>query len=143
MLLRRIPSTTEALHMKYMKTEDAKYYLMSEYFYAEDAVESLKAFADEIGINIIDYSIDWSNSSHSYVRWEGTPSTQFIKEDLTGYCMDFELTRTFNKTRDVDECINEWLHACWADYAGQFDDDYVKEHCEANGYEFTETGDLI
>lgn len=123
--------------------ENAKRQLLSEYFWADAALESLKAFAREIGIEITNYSVDWDCVSRSSVFWRGKPTTRFIKEDLTGYCMDYELTKTFNKTHDVDDAIGEWLSACCKDYEYQFTDAYAADHFEANGYEFDEHGNLI
>lgn len=123
--------------------DNAKQKLLSEYFWADDAIESLKAFAHEIGVTIRDYSIDWGCAGRSSVRWQGTPTTRFIKEDLTGYCMDYELTRTFNKTHDVDEAIEEWLSACCKDYEHQFTDEYAADYFESNGYEFDENGNML
>jgi hypothetical protein len=124
--------------------ENVKTILMSEYFWANEAIESLRAFASEIDISLSDYEIDWSNScSRSYVKWIGTPHSRFIKQDLTGVFSDHGLTSTWNKTRDVDECINAWLKDCWADYEHQQSEEYVLEHCNANHYEFTEEGKLV
>ena len=126
--------------------ENVKIDLMSEYFWGDDAISSLKAFADEIGIKIIDYSIDWSCSAISFVKWEWSldeHKNDLLVEDLTGYCMDFELIDEWNETKDVDDSINRLLYSCERDYEYQFTDEYVSEHCEANGYEFTKNGKLI
>lgn len=123
--------------------DNVKYNLCTEYALMSEAIESLEAFADEIGITITNYSIDAGCSSHSYIRWRGTPHSRFIPQDLTGYYMDYSLTKTWNKTRDVDECFEELLSDIEKDYEYQFEDEYVIEMCEANGYEFDEQGNLI
>lgn len=123
--------------------QNARDQLVSEYLWQHEAINSLKAFADEIGITIENYTIYWWYPSKSYIGWIGTPSTKYIKEDLTGYCMDYPLTKTFNKTKDVDEAINAWLEDCCNDFDHQQTDEYMIEHCEANGYEFDEQGNLI
>lgn len=123
--------------------DNAKYNLCTEYVLMDDAIESLRAFAYEIGITITDYSIDAGCSGHSHIRWEGTPHSRFIKEELTGYCMDYSLTKTWNKTRDIDECFRKLVSDIQKDYEYQWEDEYVIEMCEANGYEFDEQGDLI
>ncbi len=123
--------------------DNVKYTLCTEYVWMHDAIESLKAFANEIGITITNYSIDAGCSAHSYIRWEGTPHSRFIKEELTDYCMDYPLTKTWNKTRDIDECFGELLSDIQNDYEYQFEDEYVIEMCEANEYEFDEQGSLI
>ena len=123
--------------------DNVKDNLCTEYVWMNEAIESLKAFADEIGVTITNYSIDAGCSAHSYIRWQGTPHSKFIPQSLTGYCMDYSLTKTWNKTRDVDECFEELLSDIQKDYEYQFEDEYVIEMCEANGYEFDEQGNLI
>jgi hypothetical protein len=124
--------------------ENVKYnYMCTEYVWMSEAIKSLEAFANEIGITITDYSIDAGSSARSYIRWNGTPHSRFIPQDLTGYSMDFSLTKTWNNTRDVDECFEELLSDIQTDYEYQFEDEWVIEMCEANEYEFDEKGNLI
>ena len=123
--------------------DNVKYTLCTEYTWMSEAIESLKAFANEIGITITNYSIDAGCSASSYIRWEGTPHSRFIKESLTGYCMDYSLTKTWNNTRDIDECFRELLSDIQKDYEYQWEDEYVIEMCEANEYEFDDQGNLI
>ena len=126
--------------------ENAKIELVSEYFWADDAIASLYAFADEIGVKIIDYRIDWSCSAISHVKWEwyvDEHKNDLSVEELTGYCMDYPLIDEWNKTKDVDDAIGSWLYNCESDYEYQQSDEYMSEHCEANEYEFTKEGTLI
>jgi hypothetical protein len=123
--------------------ENVKYTLCAEYTWGDDAIKSLESFANEIGITITNYSIDAGCSASSYILWEGTPHSRFIKEGLTGYCMDYSLTKTWNNTRDIDECFRELLSDIQKDYEYQWEDEYVIEMCEANEYEFDEQGNLI
>lgn len=126
--------------------ENAKIELVSEYFWSDDAIASLYAFADEIGIKIIDYRIDWSCAAISYVKWEwiiDEHKNDLSVEELTGYCMDYPLIDEWNKTKDVDGAIDAWVNDCQKDYEYQQSDEYIIEHCEANEYEFTKEGKLI
>ena len=125
--------------------ENVKHTLCTEYLWGDDAIETLKRFADEIGIKIIDYSIDWANANRSYVKWEKTYyyHTMFIKEDLYGTWLDYPLTKTWNKTKSVRQCISEFLSEIEKDYWNQFEEEYILDMCEANDYEFTEQGELI
>ena len=123
--------------------DNVKYTLCAEYVWMHDAIKSLRAFAYEIGIVITDYSIDAGCSAGSYILWEGTPHSRFIPQDLTGYCMDYSLTKTWNNTRDIDECFEELLSDIQKDYEYQWEDEYVIEMCEENEYEFDEQGNLI
>ena len=122
---------------------NVKYNLCTEYVWMSEAIKSLESFANEIGITITDYSIDAECCAHSFIHWEGTPHSRFIPQDLTGYVMDYSLTKTWNNTRDVEECFEELLSDIQKDYDGQWEDEYVIEMCEANEYEFDEQGNLI
>lgn len=117
--------------------------LSYEYFWANDALASLKAFADEIGIHITDYSIDWGCSGRSYIKYSGNHNGRFIKKDLTGYCMDYPLINEWNKTRDIDSAISSWLNDCEQDYLYQSSDEYVIDYIHSNQYEFTEDGEIV
>jgi hypothetical protein len=126
--------------------ENAKIELVSEYFWSDDAIASLYAFAEEIGIKITDYSIDWDNYANSIIDWEWIVDEHkdiIDKDDLTGYFMDFYLIETWNRNKDVDDAIYSWLYNCHQDYVFQFTDEYMIDHCEANEYEFTKEGTLI
>mgnify|MGYP003129144321 CR=1 FL=1 len=123
--------------------ENVKYTLCTEYEWMSEAIQSFESFANEIGITITGYGIDAGCSSRSYIRWRGTPHSRFIKEDLTGYFMDHTLTKTWNNTRDVDECFEKLLSYIQKDYKSQWDDEYIIEMCETNKYEFDEQGNLI
>lgn len=126
--------------------ENAKIELVSEYFWDWEALESLYAFANEIGIKITDYRIDWSCRGVSSVKWEWI-TEEHTKEitcfDLTGYCMDFPLIDEWNKTKNVFDAIDNWLSECQNDYEHQQTDEFMLEHCWANKYEFTKEGKLI
>jgi len=117
--------------------------VFSEYHWMDEAINTLNAFADAVGIRVIDYSIDCGCSARSYVKWEGKPSGRFISTDLSGYCMDYGITTEWNKSRDVDAAISTLLNEIERDYEHQMSDEYLSEHCECNEYEFTEDGSLI
>jgi hypothetical protein len=126
--------------------EKAKIELVSEYFWSDDAIASLYAFADEIGIKITDYSIDFSGYSHNSISWEwiiDEHKNDLSVEELTGYCADYPLIDEWNKTKDVDGAIDAWVNDCQKDYEYQQSDEYMFEHCESNEYEFTKEGKLI
>lgn len=125
------------------KAKDNVRSMFSEYNWFDEAMNTLNAFADAVGIKIIDYSIDCGCSAHSYVKWEGKPSGRFISTDLTGYFTDNRITTEWNKSRDVDAAISTLLNEIERDYEHQMSDEYLSEHCECNEYEFTEDGSLI
>jgi hypothetical protein len=127
--------------------ENVKIDLMSEYFYEAEAIDSLYAFAREIGVDIINYSIDWANVWNCDIKWRWSNldiyKNDLTTDSLTGYCMDIPLIDEWNRTKDVDDSIDKWIRECNEDYEHQFSDEYVSEHCEANEYEFTKDGKLV
>lgn len=125
------------------RAKDNVRYDFSDYHWMYEAIDTLNAFADAVGIRVIDYSIDCGCSARSYVKWEGEPSGRFISTDLTGYCMDYEITTEWNKSRDVDAAISTLLNEIERDYEHQMSDEYLSEHCKCNEYEFEEDGSLI
>jgi hypothetical protein len=72
---------------------------------------------------------------------------------LTGYCLDesiLEPLRNFVNKPDssnfeelLNDCFNSWVQACNADYEYYYSEESFSEHCEANEYEFDESGNLI
>ena len=126
--------------------ENAKIELVSEYFWSDEAMNSLYAFADEIGVKITDYSIDWCSYGCTNIEWDWIDkihTNDITVDDLTGYCMDFPLVEVWNDTKDVARAIGAWVNDCQKDYEYQQTDEYMIEHCEANEYEFTKEGKLI
>jgi hypothetical protein len=89
-----------------------------------------------------------SYKKRSRVIWQET-SCPFI-----GYCMDEDILqpmREFIASPDknttfedlISECMNAWIKSAENDCEGQESEEYLEEHCEANGYEFTENGKIF
>jgi hypothetical protein len=121
--------------------------LVEEYFWAEDCIGSLLAWAKEIGLEITDYSIDWGNLSRCTIKYNDK-YVDFdynfdLNKSLTGYCMDDTLMNPWNETKDIDECIDAFLKACNSDFEYQSTEDYASFFFEANDYEFTEDGKVF
>lgn len=121
--------------------------LVNYYFWGDDAIQSLIAWARVIGLEINDYRIDWGNTSQCKIKYDDKYvdyAYDFdLNKDLTGYCIDYVLMQTWNKTKDVDECINAFLKDCKADFEYQLTDEYAEEHFDANDYVFTENGKVF
>ena len=121
--------------------------LVQEYFWGEDCISSLLAWAKEIGLEITDYEIDWGNLSRCTIKYNDKYvdfNYNFdLNKSLTGYCMDDTLMEYWNETKDVDECINALLEACNSDFEYQGTEDYASDFFEANNYEFTEDGKVF
>ena len=72
---------------------------------------------------------------------------------LTGYCMDEAAIDGFrwafyrDKITDLGELMDAayttWIKAACADCEDQYSDEQFSENCEANKYEFDESGELI
>jgi hypothetical protein len=114
-----------------------------EYDWSYDAIQSLKAFMDAVGVKLSGYQIDWLCPSRSKVRYDGTPHSKFIKEELTGVFSDYSLTKTWNKTKSIEFAVSEFLKDCADDYEYQLSEENYAELCESNDYWFDENGNLI
>lgn len=114
-----------------------------EYIWGYEALDSIKAFFREIGVTLTNYSIDWLSPSQSYVKYQGTPHTQFIKHDLTGFCFDYSLTTKWNKTRDIEDSVHALLVECMHDYEYLLSEEAYSEHCQANEIYFDQQGNIF
>lgn len=142
------------------------------YSWGDDAIKSLEALAEHFDSKLVDYSIDWFNSSPSYVEFESVAHTEEHLEDLisklgsvnpktgkgmgdcvlTGYCADEDaidgLREAFNNgervtTNLLQAAFKTWLEACQRDCEYQYSDEGLSEMAEANDWEFLENGDIF
>lgn len=124
-----------------------------EYPWFSEALDSLRSFCDEFGVEVLDYSI----GDHRYfVRtdvtsnsFRGLKLSQFNREAMpTGMCFDCDLRYTFadewKRTADPRFAFGAALDAlCEAvirDVDHYFSDKSIDESIEANGHEFDENG---
>lgn len=114
-----------------------------EYSWSYDAINSLKAFMDAVGVRMTDYQLDWLCPSRSSVRYEGAPHGKFIKESLTGVFSDYALTTTWNKTRSIEDAVQAFLFDICNDYEHQLSEDGLIEYCEGNEIFFDENGNQL
>ena len=144
--------------------------LAGDYSYRGEVLDSLKALAEHFHSQLVDYSIDWTDSVHSEVRFreinltratiskllgelgDYDPATLKGVGDckLTGVCFDEDAIDGFRKCflggeDDVVTCLQAAFvsvhRAAVADYWAQYEDEEFAEMCEANDYEFYENGD--
>jgi hypothetical protein len=149
----------------------AREFLCREYIWADEAVESLEAFARHFDVKLEDWQIDFACAAHSTATFSRSdldeeeiesrlkglgsfdPKTLMGSGEckLTGYCMDESAIDGFRKAwfsgeRDLNELLQagfeSWIQAVQADYEYQCSDEQLAEHCEANEYFFTEEGEL-
>jgi hypothetical protein len=139
------------------------------YTWGDDAIESLKKGAEAFGGKLVDYSIDFFNTSQSYARFDMPELThEEIKEvldelgkvdskgkgvgdcKLTGYCADEDfldgIREKFKTSDDINELMDNgfhsWLVAVQKDVEYQYEDENFGEFCDANDYWFDENGNL-
>ena len=116
------------------------------YFWGYEAIKSVEAFAELIGVKITDYNIDWLSPNTSYFKYDETNINKElyidINTELTGYCMDYTLLKAWNETKSVNQTLNKLLWQCCADYEEQLTEENIEEYFENNNYEFLENGDI-
>lgn len=150
----------------------ARELLCSEYSWADEAMESLEAFARHFDSKLTDRQINFACAARSTADFSCSdldtdeiwrrlkelgsfdPKTLIGSGEckLTGYCMDESAIDGFRKAwfsgeRDLNELLQagfeSWIQAVQADYEYQRSDEQLAEHCSANEYFFTEEGELV
>ena len=144
--------------------ENALIEYFSEYNWAEDALASLRGFAEHFGSRLDRWSIDWGDNSYSdcafaSVDCEPEELETLVKElrtdggcQFTGYCIDDDCNDGAVKAyadgeRDVMNILEAgfetWLKAAHADYEYQTSEEAIAENCESNDYWFDAKGNLV
>jgi hypothetical protein len=152
------------------KSKDkARGILASGYAWSGEALDSINALAKHFGGRMVDYEIDWSNSSHSRARFDMPEmDADEIRERmkslgsfdsatgrgngdcvLTGVSSDEDAIDGFRMAWNENEssldklmqaAFESWVSARHADYEYQCSDEALTELCYDNGYQFTEDG---
>ena len=116
------------------------------YFWNYEAIKSVKAFAELIGLKITNYSIDWLSPEQSFFKYDETNINKDlyidINTELTGYCMDYTLIKAWNETKSINQTLNKLLWECCADYEEQLTNQSIEDHLIANNYEFLKDGTI-
>jgi len=135
----------------------AKYWFDSNYQYPwfDDSFNSIKAFCDEFGVRINNYSLSdyYSSVDCEYFNshFRGLKLKDFKRDHMpTGYCIDcalfesfydhFKLTSSAKKAFDfaIDKAIKE----IELDIRYCYSDEHIKDFFECNYFEFNEFGCL-
>jgi hypothetical protein len=143
-------------------SDDAKYaakrHLNDEHFWGADSIASLEAFAAHFGVKVKNYNYGpWASADietdaeNANFRGFKLKDARALPDYPTDYCLDYSLRevfiREFERKGDAlaafVEAMEEGIREARADWEGQFDDDYMADHCDANGYEFTSKGALV
>jgi len=124
-----------------------------EYPWFNEARDSLRAFCDEFGIRVLDYSLGdyrgFVKTDASASNFRGRKLSQFDREVMpTGFCFDCSLRYTFadewKKTGDALESFKNALESLVCeverDVDFYFSDESIDESIIANGHEFDEHG---
>ncbi len=127
-----------------------------EYHWLEESLESIKAFCDQFGVKVTDWSL--STYGHSYIKTNAENhhfhniGKSFIPAEFpTGYCLDEDLRQTyldaFKRTHSAfmafREAIDTAVKSIVSDMENQETLEYFIEHAEANKYQFLEDGRKI
>lgn len=123
--------------------------------WSDDSLASLEAFAAQFGAKVTDWECGpWSsanistNASPANFRGFTLARARALPDFPTGYCMDYtlrevfikEFERTGNAFGAFNEAMDAGIKEARADWEYQYDDEAMREACEANGYEFTADG---
>ena len=114
-----------------------------EYPWTNEAINSLKAFCDAIGITLTHYDIDWLCPARTSIKTKGTATNQDIPEDLTGVFSDYPLTKNWNYSKSVSYSIECFLKEICDDYEHVLSEEYFADHCDINEYSFDINGNQI
>lgn len=138
--------------------EHARQSLNSEHFWSAEYIQSLKAFAAQFGIKVTGYQYGpWDRAEIEtdveprHFRGFKLKDAFALPEWQTGYCLDVTLRETFinefkrhgDVLRAFNEAMDTGIKECRSDWESQFEDEYILDHCTANGYEFDLHGNLI
>ena len=127
-----------------------------EYPWFNDVISSLKSFCDEFGVTVTGYhfSDDYRASIDTDVmssHFRGFKLKDFDREAMpTGFCFDNDLRYTFadefkrtgNAYAAFDKALDVFLDAVRKDIQWHYSDECIDETIIANGYEFTENGEM-
>ena len=141
------------------------------YSWGEENVAALRAFCQHFDLNNMDYNVSICSHSYAcasvwldddgedvvgLLLYQHLLSVGVPEGDcpFTGYYIDDVLLRpirdfmakpqlllvTFQQL--VDECLSAWVSAYIADWEYAYSDEAIRETCEANEYQFTESGEF-
>jgi hypothetical protein len=120
------------------------------------SIDWFEGYRNEIKIDIPDYMNEISvKELKEYIKSMGSYNKKTLQGlgdcKFTGYCADEDACdgarkSFFSGVRDLREILmagfNSWYKACNQDAKYQFSIEGFAEHCEANGYEFDENGNI-
>ena len=126
------------------------------FFWSEESLDSVRAFCALFGVKVKDYELGTcsysfidTDANNAHFRGFTKEQALAIRENMpTGYCLDNDLFYTFADNFDKGAliafklAIDEAVRSIIADWESQQTDEYLADHCEANGYQFDEYGHI-
>lgn len=137
------------------KARVQQWILSDGYAWADEGIDSVKAFAAQFGVKVKDYELGTCAPSfirtdveNAHFRGFTLAKAKELPEFPTGYCLDCtlreEFIRSFEKTGNAkcafENAIDAAVRDIVADFEYQESEEAIAETCEANGYQFTENG---
>lgn len=124
-----------------------------DYPWFREAMDSLRAFCDEFGVEILDYSLGdyrgFVKTNAQNANFRGLKLSQFDREKMpTGMCFDSSLRYTFadefkkhgSALDAFKSALNAFTLEVERDVEWHFSDECVDEEIQVNGHEFDEFG---
>ena len=128
-----------------------------EYPWFDEDLDSIKAFCDLFNVRVENYEIGaWSRAS--FIKTNATndnfrgftlkQALALVDTDLTGYCLDYDLTQAFYDSFKVsgdakgafDDALHEAIKSIEKNIEWGFSDEALIEWAEGNQFEFLESG---
>lgn len=116
------------------------------YSWASEALDSMKAFYDKLGVKILDYCIYWESNYNSSIKLDYYDPDEVVEQvkgigDLTGVCFDIPLIEGA-KDGNLLNAFYALMKYCADDYEAQYEDEEFSDMSDANDYWYTEDGKL-
>jgi hypothetical protein len=127
-----------------------------EYPWFDDAMASIKAFADTFGVSLKNWEIGFYRPS--FIDTDAKPANfrgftlkqalRLTDSNLTGYFLDYDLTEAFYKSfkpsgnafEAFTDALHEGCKSIERDLEYSYSDEALTEWAECNEFEFLETG---
>jgi len=128
-----------------------------DYPWFDEDLDSIKAFCDLFNVKVKNYEIGvWSRAS--FIKTNATndnfrgftlkQALALVDIDLTGYCLDYDLTQAFYDSFKVsgdakgafDDALHEAIKSIEKNIEWSYSDEALIEWAECNEFEFLESG---
>lgn len=118
-------------------------------WFLQERIDTLKKLAEYVN-GTLDYSISVVPDRGEYIsisNFDADKARGLVAEKdecpLTGMCYDYDILSHLEETNNMPWALQNYLEDIHREYEYLLSDEHLKEHCEANGYEFDEDGNLF